>query len=1004
MTFLSEFSYPEISQRRIIIFNALISFITLGIIYTNASITLKFYFLYRPVLQIIFLTALAGIFAGNMFGRLLFAKLRHYRFFYILTDLIFILACGLYIYTPLLLPGMNNPLITLFFTNQYYTVLPFFIISFFAGLKICYFLKISCGDFLDGKRAVLSFFISAILGFSAGIIIAVVLYYYKEYFIFSGILPVLILPTVFLIKLAYNPKPIYAQEIRDHSGETESGKTNHKRDDLFFIYLNFSYILIYIFLTHVTIVKLFGDSTYIQLVFILTILLSIIIGFILAKIIKQAFWFIYSEMLYPVFFILAFVSLLFFKDITELKAISLFIPLSVILGFSLSHSIDHILLSKKHKNRYSVINFSVFILPLPIITALYFIDFTYFWHFVLIYVVAGLNIFIPGIYLFQSDISGYKKIIYFFLTLFFIPLLILIHLYFKIPMDNNLYVSHTKGFESLNSINYNSSYINDEGIVYIHGIKLFYANDSKIRNMKRSLIPAMLYTDEKSDKILFLDGNRKFFRNPSISLYSNATVLDYVPLRKIDNKRLAVSGGQNYVLINSDMLSFFQENKTRYKIITDIPNLYDQTLNLFKFSGEYYDIIKSHLTEDGIYSQIIDLESCRNEFISGAVKNIKHSFVAAAAFYFPKYIVFVAAKKSDSLKLNSEDLEKFSGKLSSNRDLKNIFYNDHHLVSHLIFSDIDKFSTFTENNIPVDHFYFVRKPSMTKLKNDFNDYYLQNNSEFLSLFDETDSSVYEIKRMKRELSKSENILTDLKNTELLEANKKYEEESLLLTNLKKQAEYIPLLREYLTDILEYKEKHYYKAALKFEKNKEWEEARKLYKAILSINRNNFEANYRLGILSIVLQDIPSSFEYLQYAMKLKKNDPKVLYQMGVLLVTNGMPGEALVYLEKAVELNEKNASIYYYIGLSYEELEILSQAKAFFKKGIEIDPNDKNLISSLKRIEEKIDKRKSRYSPHEKDSNTEAEVGEDMPLQITDSAKNVRKAAEEDNTAGNNQE
>ena len=64
--------------------------------------------------------------------------------------------------------------------------------------------------------------------------------------------------------------------------------------------------------------------------------------------------------------------------------------------------------------------------------------------------------------------------------------------------------------------------------------------------------------------------------------------------------------------------------------------------------------------------------------------------------------------------------------------------------------------------------------------------------------------------------------------------------------LKKMAEYRPSFRTYINRILTYKENYYYHNALQLEKKTKWDEARRLYNAILIINENNFEANYRMG--------------------------------------------------------------------------------------------------------------------------------------------------------------
>ena len=86
-----------------------------------------------------------------------------------------------------------------------------------------------------------------------------------------------------------------------------------------------------------------------------------------------------------------------------------------------------------------------------------------------------------------------------------------------------------------------------------------------------------------------------------------------------------------------------------------------------------------------------------------------------------------------------------------------------------------------------------------------------------------------------------------------------------------------------------------------------------------------------------------------------------------------------------------------------EELKILSKAKAYYNEALILDPNDKNIISSIKRIEEKKNKRNIIIDPRDKNSNSEVEVGEDMPLEISERAINMR-IEEENNSLNNNQD
>lgn len=168
----------------------------------------------------------------------------------------------------------------------------------------------------------------------------------------------------------------------------------------------------------------------------------------------------------------------------------------------------------------------------------------------------------------------------------------------------------------------------------------------------------------------------------------------------------------------------------------------------------------------------------------------------------------------------------------------------------------------------------------------------------------------------------------------------------------------------------------------------------MYNAILVLNKDNFDVNYRLGILSLTLQNLDDSFKYLDYAMRLKKDDPRVIYQMGVLLFSSGKRKEAMEYFNRALRLNEASPSLYFYLGLCNEDLGKLSDAKMYYDKAHLADPNDINIIASIDRINEKIAREKERQKllnrGEVKINQNEAEEGEVVPLPISENARKVR--------------
>jgi tetratricopeptide (TPR) repeat protein len=117
--------------------------------------------------------------------------------------------------------------------------------------------------------------------------------------------------------------------------------------------------------------------------------------------------------------------------------------------------------------------------------------------------------------------------------------------------------------------------------------------------------------------------------------------------------------------------------------------------------------------------------------------------------------------------------------------------------------------------------------------------------------------------------------------------------------------------------------------------------------------------------------------------------------MGVLLFSSGKTKEALEYLTRARDLNENTASLYQYLGLCYEEIGNINEAAAYYEKAIMIDPNDINIISGLERVKGKIENEKNKWKQPEQKNESEAELGEKIPLPITKSAIDVRMTDEE---------
>jgi tetratricopeptide (TPR) repeat protein len=993
MGFIREFSYPDTFQRRLIYFNSLVAFFVLGFIFSEIILLFKYYFPYHSVLKIASLIFIVSIFTGNLFGKLIFKNSRHFRKIYIIAEMLFIVFSILYFARKIIFPAEPELFLHLFFLSPYLMTITLAILPLLSGIKTDYFLKISCGEFIDDKKGAVPFLMFIMIGLISGIVAQVLIKLYNPLYPFAALIPLIIVPS-FLIKLSYHPTPLYARELREDSEKQLKLSEKNKKDSLFFTFLNFTYILIYLFLGHESIIKFYGDIIYIKAAFILVTLLSITFAIAIARISKSAFWFIYTEMLFPIFFLL-FLFLLnkYSKGVPFYVGILYFIPASLAFGFSLYHTIESVLSNYDHSMRYNIISISIFILPAPILLAISFIDFTYLWYFVLLYILSLLNILLPGIHLLHRPVRGYKKALYFIFSLIFIPILILIHLYFNIPLNSQLYIENTRGFDEINNINYNAEFIKRKAEVYLYNTKIFYASDSTIRNMKRSLLPLYLFKQNLPGDMLFLDGNQKFFNNKVIGLFEHVSSIDYIPDRAVDFHMRPLTGSQRYAPEKTDILNLLR-GREQFSMIADIPNLYDQSLNPFRFSEDYFAIIKKSLLKNGIYAQVIDISRCRVEFFFKTVQNYKNNFKRTLGFLFSNYLVIMGSDDDSSFRLTEENLSRIGALLEKKNELNNLFYSNLHFLSHLLFSDVNDFIVHV-SKVDMHPFYYLKAPGKTTSLEDVIDTFLANHSAFLELFGTDKDVSFLRRRTEYGVMNNSKILTLLKMTELAEFKGEYEVENENLITLKRYSEYKADLRDYISRILSFKEEYYYHTALRLERDKKWEAAQRLYHAILTINRDNFEANYRLGILNITLQDLNESFKHLQHAMQLKRDDPRVLYQMGVLLFASGKPQEALNYFTRALNLKERSASLYLYLGLCNEELGRLLEAKKHYQKALLRDPNDNNIVSSIERIENKIEEEKNRWNRPERKNQSDDERGEKIPLPIIKSAINKRLSDEE---------
>lgn len=997
MSHFKQFSYPDISRRWMILSALFLTFITITSIFSHSILVYKQFLPYYPIVRIIVFIALLSFLTGSIIGKTVFTSIKHYKMINIVTALILMISVIFYFFKTAIL-GENFSNFNLYIYSRYSASLMIIIPAFFGGLINCYFLKVSTGDFIDEKNLLSQYTAVLFTAISAGIagsLISQFLYpdtLYLAYFcITSGFLLIILL--IFL-NIPFIPESLIAQHYPDDDHiETER---EVYRDDLFYTYTNFSYITIYLFLGLIVFSKFFGNIYYYNFVYTAVILLSMTAGIILGRLKKFSSWHVFSEMLFPIFFL----SYLFFLynyegRIHPLTGFCFLILPSMIFGFSIKQTILNITYNYKHEKRFRIISFSLFILPIPIIIAASMVSYTNIFFFLILYIITALNIIIPGLYLFNSSLGTGRKLFYFLFSLAFIPALIFMHLYYKIPFNNNSFVNSISNFELLRNTNFNLPYVSERGEIKYSGSTIFHLSESTIRNLKRAAAVTSLFIEEDS-RVMIVDSNQKFFRNPIFGFYNNSVLIDNIPAKFVRNNKLPVSGRQLYVAQEKEIINFFIDRKDQYYSIIDSPNIFDQNFYSFRFSKEYYSLAKKRLSDDGLYFSIFDLQFSDYNLLSDSLSALSETYKNHLVFIFSNIALVVSSDNINSLKIGKSSLDRIN-KIIENRTIYGlIFYDETHPFRNLIFNDLNIFKQFVTTS-GFKNPYIYTPVEIKKLPGQLTEYYFAPETKWLdSLFLTDKDNINSVSRFRSDLTRNSAIINLLKRTEFAESVNLYDQETDLLFQLKKLTPYNNDLKNYLQLVLEYKEDYYYSEALRLEKDKKWDDAAILYRAILTMNSSNFEANYRFGLLYITLQDLNNAFKYLDMALKLNKNHPQVLYQMGILQFSGDKFKESIEYLEKAKELGVNTSTLYLYLGISYEKIKLLDKAKENLEKAIILDPGDAKLQSLIDQLNSTLNVNSTQESNGDKTNMDDDEQGEEIRIPVNKKAIKARINASEE--------
>ena len=991
MSNFQEFNYYEIKHRPLFYLNTYLTLFVVTMVFTNLIIAFNYNFFYETSSRILFLTSVLGLFAGNLIGKFLFKKLENSIVLYYFSEISFLFFILMFLIVPRLtfasIPRLYGEHTIIFL----FTI---FSLMLFWGIKTNYFLKVGCGDFLDGKQALFKMIGFIILGVSSGLLF--IGFFMINYLHLAGnailivgvVAVILLLTSMFFIKLKYHPDTKYIKDFSEFNSE-KSLKAK-ARDSVVFVYLNFAIISIFIFMMYHTYMKVFGTSLYSSVTFVLCLYFSLLLGYLIGRIQILRISHVIAQILIPIVFLVFYYAIIGHSStIVEFKYSFLVLVISLsVFGYIIIQSLQTVMKKFPQNARFEIMNFGLMILPVPIVLILPFINFTNIMFIILMYVLIIICLIMPGLYYLNKSEYGLKKIKLMTYILTLIVVLIFGHMIYDLPVNNALYVTRSQNFRELQSINFSADYIENKATIFLDRLPIFFLSDNSIKNMIRSALTIAVYHNDMQKDILVIDGNQSYFLNPVFSLFKNSLIINPLSEKKVDYRKLSVSGMPVYASDRIDPSRYLYKSNRKFFTIVENPNIMDQSLNSYRFSNEYISLLKERLDDDGIFAITFNLNHIRKEFLERLLYILNEKYKFHKIYIFPEMGVILNSDNEFSLQIVPEQIQFLNSLIQDKRYIANNILNSAHLLSNYYSSDLNSIANLCPIRHRIRYFYFDMESNNNIFDAEFFDGYFLSNSEILNTLSASEINHPVFNEIRTNLLRHKDVFTLLKKAEHFKARELYGQETEHLFALKRYANQVNNLGTYVNNILLSKEEYYFNVALEFEKNRNWEEAKTLYLAVLEINPNNFDANYRLGIIYLTLQELDNSFHYLRRAINIRSDHPQVLYQTGVLLFTAGRTNEALDYFNKAFEANERSASLFYYMGLSFERLGKMNEAANFYQRALFEDPNSLIIRERLDNINQDNQRRNNRQSDLR--NQTEVEEGVSIPLPINRSAHDIR--------------
>ncbi len=126
-----------------------------------------------------------------------------------------------------------------------------------------------------------------------------------------------------------------------------------------------------------------------------------------------------------------------------------------------------------------------------------------------------------------------------------------------------------------------------------------------------------------------------------------------------------------------------------------------------------------------------------------------------------------------------------------------------------------------------------------------------------------------------------------------------------------------------------------------------------FRKAIQLQPDSAQAHFELANSELRRGNGAAAIKSYAEALKLNPNQPKARANMAVALLHERRIPEAIVELGKALSLNKKNSEMMHALGLAFHKMKQGALASEYFEEALRLDPNNREAIEHLQRLEEK---------------------------------------------------